>query len=212
MVTEILKTVSFILSDTGNISYPEPDLINALNNGCRMVVIYRPDACSTIGDVSLKAGPKQTLPADGLRLLDTYYNESGLPVHMVNRKDVDRITPNWQSMDPADEILEVMYDERVPDTFYVLPPANEGVKINIAYSLMPEVVRQKDDAFPIPEKYAPPVIEWMLYQLFSLDTQNAQAQQQAMIHSQQFYQQMQVKIQGDVMVAPDTSKAGSAEQ
>ena len=212
MVNDILKTVSFTLSDKANVTYPEPDLIAAINNGCRMVVIYRPDARSKVATIPLVKGVKQTLPDDALRLLDTYYNENGYPIQMVNRKDVDRSLPNWVNMEPADEVLELMYDERVPDTFYVYPPVEDGVRINVAYSIMPEIIASKDDKFPLPEKYVPPVIEWTLYQMFSLDTKNMQAQQQAMMHSQQFYQMLQVKMQGDLMVAPDTSKASSSEQ
>ncbi|WP_420588234.1 DUF6682 family protein [Bacterioplanoides sp.] len=206
MVRDIFNTVSFILSDTSNVTWTEPDLINALNNACRMVVICRPDACSTIGDVTLKEGAQQRIPDDGLRLIDTYYNESGIPIRMVSRRDVDRINPDWMHMNPTDDVLEVMYDGRIPDVFYVYPPAKEGRVIRLGYSLMPDVVNTADDPFPLPEKYSPAVIEWMLYQLFSLDSRNAQSQQQASAHSQQFYQILQVKTQADVMVAPASSQ------
>lgn len=211
MVSDILHTVSFTLSDTDHVTYPEPDLIHALNNACRMVVVIRPDAKSTIGTVTLAEGVKQVLPDEAMRLLDTYYNENGFPIQMVNRKDLDRAHLDWMNMKPADKVYEVMYDERIPHAFYVYPPAQAGIRIELGYSLMPDVVTTSDDDFPLPEKYIPAVIEWMLYQLFAIDSTNPQAKQQAMAHSQQFYTVLQAKTRGDVMAAPDTSKSGIAE-
>ncbi len=209
MITDLLSTVSFILSDTGHVSHPEPDLFNALNNGCRMVVVARPDAKSTMGTVTLVEGAKQTLPDEALRLIETYYNANGFPIQMVNRKELDRTQPNWVNLDPADEVYEVMYDERLPDIFHVYPPAKAGIEIELGYSLMPDVVTTRDDAFPLPEKYIPAVIEWMLYQMYALDSTNTQSKQQAHFHNSQFYTMLQAKTQGDVMVAPSTSTGGT---
>ena len=36
-VSEIIKALSFILNDSAEVTYPRPDLISAINNGCRMV-------------------------------------------------------------------------------------------------------------------------------------------------------------------------------
>ena len=117
-ISEIIKSLSFILNDTAEITYPRPDLISAINNGCRMVALMRPDSSSETDFVTLVAGSKQKLPDKALRLFESCYTETGKPIEMINRKDLDRLVPDWMDTAPNEQITEIMYDERVPDTFY----------------------------------------------------------------------------------------------
>lgn len=209
-VSEIIQALSFILNDHSEVTYPRPDLISAINNGCRMVALMRPDSSSKIASVTLVSGAKQSLPDEALRLFDSCYCNKK-PIEMINRKDLDRLVPNWMESEDSDQITEVMYDERIPHTFYTYPPATAGTDIELSYSIMPERVVEINDDFPLIDKYVPPVMEWVLYLMFSRDAASSQNQQRAADHRQQFYNILQVKTQMDYSYAPGAAKTMSQE-
>ncbi len=211
-IADLIKSLSFVLNDTAEITYPRPDLISAINNGCRMVALVRPDSSSETEYVTLKAGAKQTLPDKALRLFDSCYSENGQPIEMINRKDLDRLLPHWMETEPNNQITEVMYDERVPNTFFTYPPAVESTTIELSYSIMPEEVTDPDDVFPLVTKYVPAVMEWTFYLMFSRDAENSQNQQRAADHRTQFYQMLNAKTQTDALFAPSPSKPSTAAQ
>lgn len=210
-VSELIQGLSFILNDQSEVTYPRPDLISAINNGCRMVALMRPDSSSKIANVKLVAGAKQSLPDEALRLFDSCYCDKR-PIEMINRKDLDRLVPDWMQTEESDQITEVMYDERVPHTFYTYPPAVADTEIELSYSIMPARVNEIDDDFPLIDKYVPPVMEWVLYLMFSRDSENSQNQQRAADHRQQFYNILQVKTSSDFTYAPKPSRPSPGQQ
>ena len=211
-ISELIKSLSFILNDTAEITYPRPDLISAINNGCRMVALVRPDASSETGYVSLVDGAKQQLPEKAMRLFDSCYAENGHPIEMISRKDLDRLVPDWMDTEPSSQVTEIMYDERIPHTFYTYPPAKAGAQIELSYSIMPAVVTDPEDDFPLTEKYIPAVMEWVFYLMFSRDAENSQNQQRAADHRNQFYQMLGSKTQVDFSFAPKPAKPSTASQ
>ena len=204
-VAEIIKALSFILNDSAEVTYPRPDLISAINNGCRMVALMRPDSSSEVGTIKLEAGARQSLPDKALRLFDSCYCNDR-PIEMINRKDLDRLVPDWMQSEASSQITEVMYDERIPHTFYVYPPAIADTEIDLSYSIMPTRINDIEDNFPLIDKYVPPVMEWVLYLMFSRDGESSQNQQRAADHRQQFYNILQIKTSTDYTFAPRPSK------
>lgn len=205
-VSDLTEPLSFILNDTLKTTYPRPAMMSAINNGCRMVALVRPDVSTEVGTVELKSGTHQQLPDGAMRLLDTCYlvedDKPVLPVELISRSDLDRLLPKWQKQDLTDKVTEVMYDERFPKTFWCNPPSNDGVKLQISYSVMPKVVNSEEDDFPLSEKYVPVVMEWVLYLMFSRDAENSMNQQRAADHRNQFYSMLAIKTQSDKEVSP----------
>jgi len=71
----ILDKAEVLLLDPTNVRWPRNQLLDYLNDGQREVVIYRPDASMEDRVVALvDASTRQTLPANGLRLLDVVRN------------------------------------------------------------------------------------------------------------------------------------------
>lgn len=205
-VSDLTEPLSFILNDTLKTTYPKPAMLSAVNNGCRMVALVRPDVSTEVGTVELKSGTQQKLPEEAMRLLDTCYlikeDKPFLPVELVMRSDLDRLVPKWQQQQESDRVTEVMYDERFPKTFWCNPPASSGVQLQLSYAVMPKVVASEDDDFPLAEKYVPVVMEWVLYLMFSRDAENSINQQRAADHRAQFYAMLAIKTQSDKEVSP----------
>ncbi len=205
-VSDLTEPLSFILNDTLKTTYPKPAMLSAVNNGCRMVALVRPDVSTEVGTVSLKEGTQQVLPDNAMRLLDTCYlmenDKPFLPVELIMRSDLDRLVPKWQLQEPTKKVTEVMYDERSPKIFWCNPPAIAGTDLQLSYAVMPNIVTDDEDEFPLSAKYVPVVMEWVLYLMFSRDSENSMNQQRAADHRNQFYAMLQIKIQSDKEVSP----------
>ncbi len=205
-VSDLTEPLSFILNDTLKTTYPKPAMISSVNNGCRMVALVRPDVSTEVGIVTLAEGTKQALPEDAVRLLDTCYlikdSKPVTPVELVMRSDLDRLVPKWQQQDNSDTVTEVMYDERCPDVFWCNPPSKAGVELQMSYAVMPPIITDYEDKFPLSPKYVPVVMEWVLYLMFSRDSENSMNQQRAADHRNQFYLMLNIKTQSDKEVSP----------
>lgn len=160
------------LNDAEKITWSETLLISALNQALAILTLVRPDATAKVTTLSCKAGTRQNLPEDGLRLLKVVRNlkedESiGRAIRLVNISDLDSIAPNWHTELPKTVAKEYMFDERSPKWFYVYPPVTLGTKIEIEYSAAPEVITDLEQPLPVDMVYMQPLQEFILYKLLS---------------------------------------------
>ena len=72
----ILARVENILQDTSNVRWTEAELLNYVNDGQREIANLAPSATATHANLALVVGTKQTLPDDGLKLIDVVRNMS----------------------------------------------------------------------------------------------------------------------------------------
>lgn len=205
LVSECMELVSFILNDVDHVTYTEPVLVNACNMSVRSVCSVRPDASTAMGQVILVDGVMQELPAGGLRLLDYGYridpDGQRMPLNMVSRHDLDRLEPGWAAQ-PGGVVRELAYDERIPRLFWCVPPAVSGSVVEVLYSTLPEPVVSLDDPFPLSDKYSPVIAEYILYLIFSRDSESQAHQGKASAHLQACYQLLGMKMQSDAKVSP----------
>ncbi len=212
-VSQVLALGDYILKDDDLVTYPQKTRLSALNNACLAVINVRPDACVEVATVTLRAGGRQALPDNALRLLEPCYLLDGeghpvMPVELVVRSEVDRLDPHWLQGELSEEVIEVMFDERLPRVFWTNPPAQAGVQLEMVFSVPPVPVSTMEEAFPLTDKYAPAVMEWVLYLLFSSDSERSTNQARAADHRNNFYQLLQVKTQSEMQVSPVRADAG----
>lgn len=160
------------LNDIEKITWSDSLLISALNQALSMLSLVRPDATAKVYEFVCEKGTRQDLPADGLRLLKVVRNlkedgSMGRAVRLVNISDLDSIAPDWHSQPTTDTAKEYMFDERSPKWFYVYPPVNAGVKLDIEYSAQPEQIVSLDSMLPVDTVYMQPLQEFLLYKLLS---------------------------------------------
>lgn len=216
-VNQVLSRVSQVLQDTDNIRWPvlasgniPAELVDWLNDGCREVVMYKPDANSIDENLALVSGTKQMLPADAIRLLDVPRNMGsggttpGRAIRLINRKILDDQNPNWHSMTASQSIIHYMVNENSPKdltenklTFYVYPPASVPTYVEIVYSKTPAIAVAGNAALPINEIYANAVINYILFRALSKDAEYAANPQQAAAYYQLFFNEMGVDISND---------------
>ena len=160
------------LNDSEKIAWSETLLMSALNQALAILTLVRPDATAKVHEFNCVAGTRQNLPADGLRLLKVVRNITaggaiGRAVRLVNISDLDSISPNWHAETPKDTVKEYMFDERSPKWFYVYPPAQASVKLEIEYSAQPTEITDLSQPLPVDMVYMQPLQEFILYKLLS---------------------------------------------
>lgn len=170
------------LNDVEKVTWDEELLISALNQALVMLILARPDASSKVSELVCVQGTRQTLPDDGLRLLKVVRNIkaeglAGRAVRLMNIHDLDSIAPDWHSEPEKGIVKEYMFDERSPKHFYVYPPAQAGVLLDIEYSFMPDPIINREQMLPVDITYQQPLHEFMLYKLLSGDGGQGQGAQ-----------------------------------
>ncbi len=213
IASEVLMLSDFILNDSDYVTYTKEDRVRALNSACMAIIIPRPDACVGIDPVELRKGPHQKLPEGSLRLLEPCYllDEEGnrqWPVELIVRSEQDRLDPDWIHQAQTTEIIEIMYDERTPQHYWVNPPAEEGTRLELATSVRPDPMTAMDSEFPMSDKYATVAMEWVLYLLFSRDSEHSTNQARAASHRSNFYTLLGMKGEAEQLVSPVGQSTG----
>lgn len=210
----IIRRVAETLQDLTAVRWSTAELVRYLNDGQRELGTYRPDAVSTNATVNLTVGAKQTLPADGFKLLDILRNEtanSKRAVRLVNRQLMDAHIPNWYSQTPSLEVQHFLYDPRDPLVFYVYPPASAGAAVYMIYAAHPAGVAEPADGttytavsgnINVPDIYANALMDYVLYRAFAKDAEYAGNAARATAHYQAFVNALTVEANATAVASP----------
>ena len=212
----IIRRAVDTLQDTTSVRWPVPELVRYLNDGQREVVLYRPDASVTNTTVTCVAGSKQSLPADGAKLIEVIRNAAAesdkKAVRMVNREILDAQLPGWHSVTGSINILHFMYDPRDPRVFYVYPPALNTAQLDLVYSSYPADVTEPADGstyadvtgnVDLPDIYGNVLLDYVLYRSYSKDSEYAGNAQRAAAHYGAFANALGIEIKGTTGVMPN---------
>ncbi len=204
--TNIQSAVSEVLSDPSAVDWTTAQILSWINEAQYAISVIRPDASAQIVNLQLSGGTKQTIT--GRRLLDVIRNmgtDGGTPGKAITKADwtyKDRFNPNWHTDAASNTIDEYMHDPRIPDVFYVYPPANSGTYVELKQAIVPTDLTQLSDNITIDEIYAPAIIEWVLYRCFSRDSVETPNNQRAMQHYTAFFDLLGRKTQIDTVFTP----------
>lgn len=210
----IVRRVVETLQDSTSIRWPVAELVRYLNDGQREIVIHRPDSMVTNAAHALVAGSKQSLPANGAKLMDVVRNSSGnkRSVRLCAREILDSQSPGWHNLTGATEILHFMFDPRDPKTFYVYPPAAaSGASVDIVYAALPTDVTEPAAGseytavtgnISVPDIYGNALQDYVLYRAYTKDSQYAGNAARAQAHYAAFANALGIEIKATVAMAP----------
>lgn len=216
VIDELIKHVTDALNDAEMVTWEKDKVVRAIYQGIVSTTGYRPDACTAIEVVTLDSGVQQSLPDGAQRLLDAYCNvaeddsDASPPLEIHTKSDKDQLDPTWYGEAASGTIYEVLYDERMPDVFWVSPPALEGTKIKLGVTRVPAPLNPEQSSateFPLKEKYQPAVIAWALYLLFGGDKPESPNYGRALDHKATFFNLLGVKAQSDSSAAKWAQRA-----
>lgn len=198
------------LQDAGHVTYLDVDIQDAANIAQQAVALVRPDSTALYASVQLAEGTKQAIPAGGLRLLDVTRNMGadgatpGDTILRAHRDIKDSITRSWHAAATATTVLEWLYDDREPHTFYVSPPipASPDVYAEILYSKAPTDIDEDTDTITVDDIYVPAMLEYMLFWLWGGDREDNPNYERAANCFRKFESLMGVKGQADAVTSP----------
>ena len=209
LVSDIFKDVSGRLQDLGTtkrwrweLTDGHPSLITYLNHGIIEIVNQRPDATAVTETVALAAGYKQSIPANANSLIDILYSydADGNIAYSVNQVRRTEILAGTMKVNPALSIYAYAYDKADnKNIFFVCPSviiSNNPAQVEMTYSSKPTLVTAPTDTFPLPDEFAPAVIHWILFAIYSGDNEDVDLTR-AQLHGEAFYNSLGIKTKSD---------------
>jgi hypothetical protein len=143
----IIDQASIALDDVGLLNWFEDELLIWLNLSQVEMVNLAPRTNIKNVSMQLVAGIKQTLPDDGIVLLDVPYNRglgntgAGSAINATPRTFMNSRIPNWTIETAYHIVKRYMYNPEDPTTFYVYPPQPVSpAYVEIVYAATPAVI------------------------------------------------------------------------
>jgi hypothetical protein len=179
----IVDAVELILQDPSNIRWSADELLSYLNEAQRTVVLFKPDANSIYTTHLLAFGDRQTIPSDGIRLLDVLRNVSADPtketaISQVSRSELDSVFNLWHThvsgSAPWDVVQHYVYDPMDPQNFYVYPaPIGGNPQVILTYAAVPSDITALTANITLPDIYQAALTDYVCYRAYGKDSESA---------------------------------------
>jgi len=199
---DLISRVSITLQDPTFVRWTQGELLNYLNDAQRQVVLFRPDAKAVNAPFTCTNTAKQTLPAEGLRLINVLRNTGGRAVTKVDRSILDVQLPTWyETAANADGVKHYVYDALDPKNFYVFPKPANLHQIDIVYAISPVDIVISNyttdvQVIGIDDIYANALMDYMMYRAYQKDSEFANINR-AGVYYQAFTTSLGIKSQAD---------------
>lgn len=198
----IIDQASVLLSDTDAIRWPSSELLGWLNAGQLELVALAPLANTKNISVQLVAGVKQSLPADGISLVDIPYNMGlgstiGATINLVPKEVMLKRLPGWTIAAKNSVVKHYIYTPAEPLTFYVYPPqTNSPSYVQLVYSAIPVTIANASvgTKITVPDHYANALLDYILYRALSKDSEYGNQDPKAQLHYQAFVKLLSVEL------------------
>lgn len=209
LASAIEDQIKEVMSDVDNVTYTTADILEWINDAQRLIALVRPDAASQTASMQLVEGTKQTL-STGRRLIGVVRNMGvdgltpGRAVGLSEMSALDEANPDWHTDTTSVTVQNYMFDLNRPEEFYVYPPipASPDVYVEVKEALNPTDVAAIGNTINVEDIYAPVIIEWVMYRLFSRDSEETPNFQRGESHKQNVFNILGIKFEKDVMARP----------
>ena len=212
----ILSRVRNILQDNTGVRWTDGEMFDYLSDGQREIANLRPDATATHSNVQLTAGTEQTIPTDGLRLIQVIRNMSGTATDATGARAISKVNigvlnseePSWHDPSVAGKaahgtiVKHFMFDSRDPRNFYVYPGVSGNAYVEVIYSKNPTNIGAATDLIQVDDTFANALMNFALYRAYLKDAENAGNQQRAVNHYQLFAQSLAIGQEATIVNAP----------
>lgn len=207
----IIQKAQTLLLDATGVRWPSSELLGWLNDGQREIVVFKPNASIKHQSVKLVAGTRQSLPSDGVQLIDIPCNMGsdgatpGRAIRLAMREVFDAQVPTWHSDTPDLTVNHYMYSVLDPKTFYVYPPQPSYAQtyVDVAYAYVPQEATLSG-AITVDDIYQPMLLDYMLYRAFSKDSEFGDANR-ASAHQQAYLAALTGKARVEGATNPNVS-------
>lgn len=218
--SSIIRRAGEIIQDKTSVRWPVDELVRWLNDAQREVALFRPDAFTTYGSITMVAGTRQSLPGGAVKLIDITNNTGGTKEAMrqVSRRSLDEQTPGWHGLAGVTTLKHFCYDPRDPRSFYVYPPAaGAGAAVNAIYAVYPADIAEPAaggdyttviGSITAPDIFGNALLDFILYKAYSKDSEYAGNAGRASAHYSAFMASVGAEGKATILVGPEVSKPG----
>ena len=163
-VDSILNTAARVLGDETTEHWPSSTLLDYLNEAQNRISSDVPGSYTKVADVTMVAGARQTLPADGITALEV------AGIRRVDKRSLDRENISWQSMTANNTTTMWARDPNNPVNFYTYPPrtSTPGTLADVEYEAVP-AEGSLGDNIVLDDIYAPAMVDFIVYRALSED-------------------------------------------
>ncbi len=210
----IITEVSKQLNDIALVTWTQASLFEYIDSAQQAIVNIRPDANAIVTVMPMVTGTKQTLPTAGIRLLEVRRNMGtggttpGKAIVSCDHATLALYNSGWHTATATAEIDNFAYDEKTPKVFYVDPPSDGTVQIEITYASIPTKIALAVDILDLKDQYRNAIVQWCMFRAYSVEVDSASSQSRARKHEQTFNDIMDKKMQRDIMYSPSEAVKG----
>lgn len=217
----IIDVVEKKIIDEGNADFSEAELVGLYNLSLRLIVSLVPRAYALTQSVLLAAGTLQSIPSNGIKLLDIVRNtgaagtSNGSNVTPVDPNSMRQMVPSWSSATAAAEIEHFM---RLPDmdaSFQVYPPSNGAGYVEMVFSAVPPTVVYDDgnvwktSRIPLSDEFVPAIPDAIMFNAYDDDTDIPGNAQRSQLHYQRVLSLLGLKSPAVQAQQAAAAKAGA---
>jgi hypothetical protein len=205
----LMDRASLLLNDVNYTRWASPELLAWLNDGRRAAAVLRPDIYAETTSHALSAGAKQSVPSDGIRLIDVSRNTNGNAVTPTEKMYLDQQNPNWPAGTQSGTIRHWMFDPRNPMFFWVWPPANSNASLEIIYQQVVTDYGATDALTTYEALYDNSFINYMCHRAFLKDSEVAANAERASAYYTLFKNELEAGAQVTMTITSNSrTKAG----
>ena len=202
--TQITQRVSVLLQDVAHVRWPIAEQLSYLTDGVRELCVLKPDACAKTATLSLVAGTRQTLPDDGVSLIDVIRNTVGdkRAPRRAYRELLDAYDPLWHASTPAQVVQHYTFDAQNQRVLHVYPPNTGTGALEIVYAAAPAELAE-GDSLGVSDVWVPTLVNYVLYRCYSKDAEYAGNATLAAAYYTAFSNQLAGKTGAETAVDPN---------
>lgn len=206
-VNAAIERVSLLLQDVTNIRWPQDELLKFVSDGQREIALLKPDVCISISSLPLVSGTRQSIPSNGVSLIEITRNIPGNAIRVVSREILDAQIPNWHGASPTAAVVHYTFNPSNQKGFFVYPPNNGSGVVEIVYNVSPAELTL-GSTLQIDEVWLPSIVNYALYRAYSKDAEYAQNANLAVAYYQAFVASLtgrsgaEASIQSNAITAP----------
>jgi hypothetical protein len=189
LASDVTTRARELLFDSAGRRWPDAELWRHLTDGQRVIVCLRPESNPVRATIQLVGGTRQSIPADGVRLLRVNRNMASLAgtapgraIYETTREVLETNQSLWHSSGAKSTVEQYAYDPRVePKTFEVYPAVKgtEGVIANsfaeIVYAQLPTPVASNGSQLALGNEYQVALVDFVCWRALIKDSEAGNA-------------------------------------
>lgn len=183
---DLVTRVRSALIDNGDtgaaLRWPDADIFRYISDGQRTIVAAIPRASSLVALVTLAAGTRQSIPADGHCLLSVNRNMGaggttpGAAIRLIDKFILDTQYVTWHSDPATAEARAYTFDMSDQTAFNVFPASLGATQIEINYSRVPVEITALTDPLTVKPIFLTALYDYVMYRAHQKDSDYAGGQ------------------------------------